>query len=70
MGWMGVLMGWDLFASLPPGAMPLIVVGGLLYTAGVGFFLWEALPHNLAIWHVFVLAASVLFYAAMVVTVI
>lgn len=70
MGWAGVLMGWDLFAALPPGALFLIVAGGLVYTVGVGFFLWETMPHNLAVWHVFVLAASILFYAAMVLTVI
>lgn len=70
MGWAGVLMGWDLFAALPPGALFLIVAGGLVYTVGVGFFLWETIPHNLAVWHVFVLAASILFYAAMVLTVI
>ena len=70
MGWAGVLMGWDLFNTLPPLAFGLIVAGGLLYTVGVGFFLWERLPHNLAVWHVFVLVASILFFTAMSVTAI
>ena len=69
MGWAGVLVGWDIFAGLPSGALPLIIAGGLLYTAGVAFFLWEALPHNLAVWHVFVLVASGLLFAAMVTSV-
>jgi hemolysin III len=70
MGWAGVVMGWDIFAGLPPLAFGLIVAGGLIYTAGVGFFLWERLPHNLAVWHVFVLVASILFYVAMTLTAI
>ena len=42
----------------------LMVVGGLLYTLGVVFYLWRRLPFHYTIWHVFVLAASLVFYAA------
>ena len=38
--------------------------GGLLYTAGVFFYLVERLPFHYTIWHVFVLTASGVFYAA------
>lgn len=66
MGWSGVLA-WDsVFAGLDTGAFVLILTGGLLYTAGVAFFLWEALPFHNTIWHAFVLVATVLFYAAVV----
>jgi len=44
--------------------MALIVAGGVVYTLGVAFFLWERLPFNTAIWHGFVLAASVMFFVA------
>jgi len=40
------------------------VAGGLLYTAGVGFFAWEKLPYHHAIWHVFVIGGSVCHYFA------
>lgn len=70
MGWVGAVLMWSLIATLPPATVGLIVAGGLLYTLGVAFFLWETLPHNVAVWHVFVLAASILVYAAMVVAVV
>lgn len=64
MGWAGLLLGWALFDTLSPAVMALIVAGGVIYTLGVAFFLWESLPFNIAIWHGFVLAASALFFVA------
>jgi hemolysin III len=65
--------GWACLAALKPllGAVPetaltLLVVGGVLYTAGVAFHLWERLPYHNAIWHAFVLAASACHFAAVV----
>lgn len=69
MGWAGVIMGWSLFASLPGPVVSLVAVGGLLYTVGVVFYLWERLPHNTTIWHIFVLAASFSIYAGLMVAV-
>lgn len=70
MGWAGFLAGGDLLAALPGAVVALMVVGGVLYTAGVVFYLWERLPFHYTIWHVFVLAASMVFYAAVVVQVV
>lgn len=67
MGWCGVLAGQGMIASLSPSGFHLIVAGGLLYTLGVVFFLWEMLPFHNTIWHVLVLVASGLFYAAVMV---
>ncbi|HDR29839.1 PAQR family membrane homeostasis protein TrhA [Rhodovulum sp.] len=64
MGWAGAVAGWGLFATLSPVVMGLIVAGGLVYTVGMIFYLWERLPYHNTIWHVFVLVASVLFFAA------
>jgi hemolysin III len=64
MGWAGLLAGWTLFDTLSPAVMGLIVAGGVIYTLGTAFFLWERLPFNTAIWHGFVLAASALFFVA------
>lgn len=67
MGWAGLIAGGTMFAALPMPVVVLMVVGGLLYTLGVVFYLWRRLPFHYTIWHVFVLAASFVFYAAVLV---
>ncbi len=64
MGWAGFVAGGTLFASLSTPVFVLIALGGCLYTAGVAFYLFERLPFHYTIWHVFVLVASLVFYAA------
>ena len=70
MGWAGVVAGQALIAALPTPVLVLMVVGGLLYTAGVAFYLWEKLPFHTTIWHIFVLTATFVFYAAVVTLVV
>lgn len=67
MGWAGLLAGGEVFAGLSVPVMVLITTGGFLYTLGVGFFLFDRLPFHYTIWHVCVLAASAVFYAAVTV---
>jgi hemolysin III len=67
MGWAGLFAGGDFFAALSWPVIILIVTGGSLYTIGVGFFLFDRLPFHYTIWHIFVLAASMVFYAAVTV---
>ena len=67
MGWAGMFAGGAMFAALPMPVIVLMVVGGLLYTLGVVFYLWRGLPFHYTIWHIFVLAASFVFYAAIMV---
>ena len=64
MGWLSVLLAGSLFYTLPVSALILIAVGGLLYTFGVIFHVWENLKFSNAIWHGFVLTASVCFFVA------
>lgn len=64
LGWAGVLGGGAMLAALPGPVIGLMIGGGLLYTAGVAFYLWDRLPFHYTIWHVFVLVASGLFYGA------
>lgn len=64
MGWAGLFAGGTFFAGLSLAVIILIVIGGALYTVGVGFFLFDRLPFHYTIWHIFVLAASMVFYAA------
>ena len=64
MGWAGLALGGGMVHHLSPAVLVLILVGGGLYTLGVGFFLAERLPFHYTIWHALVLAASLVFYAA------
>lgn len=66
MGWLIVLAIKPLIAAAPLGCLAWITAGGLCYTAGVAFFVWDRLPFNHAIWHLFVLAGSLCHYFALV----
>jgi hemolysin III len=57
-GWIGFLAFDRLISLLPSSTLALLVVGGLLYTAGVVFHLCSWLRFHNAIWHGFVLAAA------------
>lgn len=72
-----LLMGWavtvaikPLVVALDPGGLALLAAGGLTYTGGVAFYVWERLRYHHAIWHLFVLAGSVLHYFAVLLYVI
>ena len=47
-----------LLAAVEPVGLVLIFSGGLAYTGGIAFYVWNRLPYNHAIWHGFVLAGS------------
>lgn len=59
MGWLIVFAGEELFANLNEGALNWLIAGGIIYTLGAIFYACKRIPYNHAIWHVFVLAASV-----------
>lgn len=58
-GWSGVLVFQTLAAVLPPVSFWLLVAGGLTYSAGIVFHLWERLKFQNVLWHVFVVAGSI-----------
>lgn len=60
----GVVVGQAIFAALPTPVLALMVVGGGLCNLGVLLYLWKGLLLHYTIWHVIVLAASLLIYAA------
>ncbi len=64
MGWVGIIAIGPLLEKLPAGGLWLLFGGGVCYTLGVPFYLWRRLPYNHALWHVFVLAGSVLQFLA------
>jgi len=57
-GWSGVLMFQGLAAHLPVVSLWLLVAGGLAYTVGVIFHVWERLRFHNAVWHGFVVAGA------------
>ncbi|WP_306751598.1 PAQR family membrane homeostasis protein TrhA [Paracoccus actinidiae] len=64
MGWSGVVAGGAVFAEMTSQVFALILGGGLLYTSGFAFYLSPRLPYHRTIWHLFVIAASAVFFAA------
>ena len=70
MGWLGVFAVQPMLETLGTQAVMLAVAGGLSYTLGVVFFAWPRIRHHHAIFHVFVLAGSILHYTAVVLYVV
>jgi len=64
MGWMILAVAKPLSVALAPVDLWLLLAGGLVYSAGVGFFLAERLPFHKPIWHSFVLVAAALQFGA------
>ncbi len=67
LGWAGIALGGEALAGLSQAGLILLLIGGLLYTAGVIFHVWEQLPFHNTIWHIFVLVATALVYTAVMV---
>jgi len=64
LGWSGVLLYGQVIATLPASTLWLLGAGGLLYTLGVIFHMWESLRFQNAIWHAFVVLAAACHYTA------
>ena len=58
LGWLIVIAIKPLFEVMAPGGLWLLLAGGLFYTVGVIFYVWDSLPFNHAIWHLFVMGGS------------
>jgi len=57
-GWSGILVFGTLAATLPAVTLWLVVAGGIAYSAGIVFHLWDKLKFHNVVWHVFVVAGS------------
>ncbi|BBI35365.1 PAQR family membrane homeostasis protein TrhA [Cohnella abietis] len=64
MGWLIVFAWHPLQALLMPGGIRLLIIGGLLYTVGSIFYIWRGFPYHHAVWHLFVVAGSVMHFFA------
>lgn len=65
MGWLSVIAIQPLVTALTSSGFAWLAAGGLLYTGGIAFYVFdEKLRHGHGIWHLFVLAGSISHYFA------
>jgi len=68
MGWMGAAALQPLAAGLGAPGIAWLLAGGLLYTAGIAFYLFdERVRHFHGVWHLFVLGGSAAHFIAIAV---
>ena len=66
MGWLVVVAGPKLAAAVGPDAMNWLIIGGLAYTIGAGFYAAKRFAYTHAVWHVFVLIGGFCHFAAVI----
>jgi hemolysin III len=59
MGWLIVFAYKPISNGMDPTGWNLLVLGGLLYTFGSVFYVWRGFKFHHAIWHLFVIAATI-----------
>lgn len=64
MGWLSLIVVYQLAMILPPGCVWLLAAGGIVYSLGVIFYVVRRIPYNHAIWHGFVLGGSLCHFCA------
>lgn len=64
MGWIAVIAIKPLVEALTTAELGWILAGGLLYTAGVPFYVWKSRRYTHAVWHLFVLAGVACHFVA------
>lgn len=70
MGWLVVFSIGDLAAVLAPEGIWLLIAGGLCYTVGTAFYVYKKVPYLHSIWHLWVLAGTVLHFFSILLYVI
>lgn len=64
MGWLSLIVIYQLATRLSVGGVTLLAAGGLVYSLGVIFYVSKRIPYNHAIWHGFVLGGSICHFLA------
>lgn len=59
MGWLIVFDIAMLTELMPTNGLLFLAAGGLFYTVGIIFYIFERIPYNHVIWHVFVLVGAI-----------
>lgn len=66
MGWLIVFAWSPIVENVPSGGVKYLIIGGLLYTFGSVFYVWRGFKFHHAIWHLFVLAGTILHFFAVI----
>ncbi|HSO84972.1 MAG TPA: hemolysin III family protein [Draconibacterium sp.] len=66
MGWMFVVVVGPLIKNLPQTSIIFLFLGGIFYSVGVVFYMWRNLKYGHGIWHLFVLAGSIMHFFAVI----
>ncbi|HHX8640459.1 TPA: PAQR family membrane homeostasis protein TrhA [Vibrio diabolicus] len=64
MGWLSLIVIYQLAINLDIGGLTLLAAGGIVYSLGVIFYVAKRIPFNHAIWHGFVLTGCVCHFFA------
>lgn len=64
LGWLSLVVIYQLYLHLAGEGLLLLGIGGLIYSLGVIFYVARRIPYNHAIWHLFVLGGSACHFAA------
>ncbi|MBY8233788.1 hemolysin III family protein [Vibrio fluvialis] len=64
MGWLSLIVIYQLALNLDVGGLTLLAAGGVVYSLGVIFYVAKRIPYNHAIWHAFVLAGCACHFLA------
>ncbi|PRD15628.1 PAQR family membrane homeostasis protein TrhA [Pantoea coffeiphila] len=64
MGWLSLIVIYQMVTKLPAGSVWLLAAGGVIYSLGVIFYVAKRIPYNHAIWHGFVLGGSLCHFFA------
>lgn len=59
MGWIALIAIVPIVQALPPAGLFWLILGGLLYTIGILFYLMESVPFAHTIWHLLAMVGSV-----------
>jgi hemolysin III len=69
MGWSMMAGGNAFFSAMPSSVFQMVIAGGIIYSFGVIFYLWEKYIYSHAFWHLCVLAAAICHYVAILLSV-
>ncbi len=61
---MAVFIVKPIMANMPLEIFWWVLGGGIVYTTGAIFYVWEKLPYHHGIWHCFVLGGTILHFVA------
>ncbi|MCR3756132.1 MAG: hemolysin-III family protein [Sodalis sp. Psp] len=64
MGWLSLVVIYQLVQRLPASSVVLLAAGGVIYSLGVIFYVWDRIPFNHTIWHGFVLGGTICHFLA------